>query len=209
MDEKISFIKEWLGTGSINIFGLPFSGKDTVGVKLAEMIQARFLSSGMILRAATDVDMELRHDMAGGLLAPTDKFREIILPYLGRDDLRPYPLILSSVGRWEGEESDVMAAAEAGGHIIKAVILLNISENEVWKRWQAAQESGDRGLREDDRVASAIETRIQEFIQKTMPVIEHYHTDGILIPVAAIGTREQVFENTVNGLFNFAKAHQN
>ena len=30
MEEKITVIKQWLGTGSINVFGLPFSGKDTV-----------------------------------------------------------------------------------------------------------------------------------------------------------------------------------
>lgn len=209
MDEKISFIKEWLGTGSINIFGLPFSGKDTVGVRLAEMLNARFLSSGMILRAATEVDMELRHDMAGGLLAPTDKFKEIILPYLGRADLRDFPLILSSVGRWQGEENDVMAAAENAGHKIKVALLLNISENEVWTRWQNAQISGDRGLREDDKVHSAIETRMEEFTAKTMPVIDHYHELGLLLSVTAMGSREEVFENVITNIYHYAKEHSN
>ena len=51
IEEKISKIKEWLGRGSINIFGLPMSGKDTQGVKLAETLGAKFLSSGMIIRA--------------------------------------------------------------------------------------------------------------------------------------------------------------
>ena len=51
MEEKIQKIKEWLGTGSINIFGLPMSGKDTQGIRLAEAIGAKFLSSGMIIRA--------------------------------------------------------------------------------------------------------------------------------------------------------------
>ena len=51
MEEKIETIKEWLGTGSINIFGLPMSGKDTQGIKLAETLGAKFLSSGLIIRA--------------------------------------------------------------------------------------------------------------------------------------------------------------
>ena len=51
MENKLSIIKEWLGTGSINIFGLPMSGKDTQGIKLAEILNAKFLSSGMIIRA--------------------------------------------------------------------------------------------------------------------------------------------------------------
>ena len=51
MEEKFSTIKNWLGTGSINIFGLPMAGKDTQGIKLAEALNAKFLSSGMIVRA--------------------------------------------------------------------------------------------------------------------------------------------------------------
>ena len=47
---KVSNIKKWLGTGSINIFGLPMSGKDTVGKRLAELIGGEFLSSGDIIR---------------------------------------------------------------------------------------------------------------------------------------------------------------
>ena len=51
MDDKLNTIKSWLGTGSINIFGLPMSGKDTHGLKLAELLGAKLLSSGMIIRA--------------------------------------------------------------------------------------------------------------------------------------------------------------
>ena len=47
--QKILTIKQWLGTGSINIFGLPMSGKDTVGVKLAEFLGGKFLSSGLTI----------------------------------------------------------------------------------------------------------------------------------------------------------------
>ena len=50
MEEKLSIIKSWLGSGSINLFGLPMSGKDTQGIKLAEALDAKFLSSGMIIR---------------------------------------------------------------------------------------------------------------------------------------------------------------
>ena len=109
MEQKIAIIKEWLGTGSINVFGLPFSGKDTVGIKLAEMLGAKFISSGLILRAAEKEDSVLAKELSAGNLAPTDTFRKIILPYFGRDELNGAPLVLSSVGRWEGEELPVDA----------------------------------------------------------------------------------------------------
>lgn len=200
MDEKIAKIKEWLGTGSINVFGLPYSGKDTVGLRLADLLGAKFLSSGLILRTASEEDKDLAKELAVGNLAPTDTFRKIIMPYFSREELKDFPLVLSSVGRWEGEEIDIMNSAEEGGHPIKAVILLNISEEEAKNRWDAAQISGDRGDRSDDREKHILDNRIKEFIEKTMPVIETYRNKGLLIPVHAIGSRDEVFNAVVDGL---------
>ena len=107
MEEKIQKIKEWLGTGSINIFGLLMSGKDTQGIRLAEAIGAKFLSSGMIIRA---MEQETRKKYSNkGELIPSNVFYEWVLPYLERKDLFKFPLILSSIGRWMGEENQVMS----------------------------------------------------------------------------------------------------
>ena len=205
MDNNVAIIRQWLGTGSINIFGLPFSGKDTVGIRLAETLGARFLSSGLILRAAEKQDTDLLKEMTSGMLADTNKFRSIVLPYLSREDLRGFPLVLSSVGRWEGEEYDVIKAAEDSGHPIKAVILLNVSEAEVQKRREDSLIVQDRGQREDDRERHILDVRIQEFITKTMPVIETYRKREILIPINAHGTKDEVFANVFNGLLQFAQ----
>ncbi len=203
MDKNIELIKEKLGTGSIDIFGLPLSGKDTVGLRLAEAIGGKMLSSGLILRAAEKEDKDLFSEMSAGKLAATDKFREIVLPYLKRPDLAQFPLILSSVGRWEGEEYDVIEAAKEGGHPIKAVILLNISEAEAKKRWEVSQTLQDRGDRSDDKVAVVLDTRIKEFIEKTMPVIETYRKRDILLPIFADTDKETVYQRVVEALAKF------
>ena len=146
MEEKIATIKNWLGTGSINIFGLPMSGKDTQGIKLAEAIGAKFLSSGIIIRAK---EAETRQKLSSnGALIPTDVFYEWVLPYFGREDLKDYPLVLSSIGRWYGEEDQVIAAAREAGHEIKAVVILNISEADVEGRFEAVKTLNDRGTRD-------------------------------------------------------------
>ena len=206
MEQYLAIIKQWLGTGSINIFGLPFSGKDTVGVRLAELLGARLLSSGLILRSAGD--KELLKDLAAGVLAPTSKFQDLVLPYLKREDLRDYPLILSSVGRWEGEEYDVIAAANDGGHPIKAVLLLNVSEAEVKNRWEAARMLQDRGQRQDDHDLEILEVRIKEFIEKTMPVIETYRKRDLLVPITANKDRDTVLYNAIVGLYDMAMREQ-
>ena len=206
MEQQIAIIKQWLGTGSVNVFGLPFSGKDTVGIRLAELLGAKFLSSGLILRAAEKEDSNLAKELSAGNLAPTQTFRNVILPYFGREELANVPLVLSSVGRWEGEEFPVMEAAKSANHEIKAVVLLNISEEDAQNRWDVAKTLGDRGDRSDDREKTVLENRIKEFREKTMPVIETYRKMGILLPVQATGTREEVFANVIEALAKLAQA---
>lgn len=203
-NDKISTIKEWLGTGSINIFGLPMSGKDTQGIKLAETLDAKFLSSGMIIRAMEkETNKSFTKD---GALAPTNVFYEWVLPYFERHDLYRHPLILSSIGRWKGEEDQVMSVAAGSGHPIKAAILLNLSEAEAEKRFEAAKTLNDRGTREDDKDLDVFRTRLREFHEKTIPVLQHYNTLGLLIEVKGNQTREQVLESIIEKLY--AKALQ-
>ena len=201
LNEKIEKIKSWLGTGSLNIFGLPMSGKDTVGMRLAEDLQAKFLSSGIIIRA---YEAEQNEDMTGsGKLIPTNTFYDIILPYFSREELRNDSLVLSSVGRWSGEEDKIMEAAKAGGHEIKAVVLLDLTEEEVKNRFEAAKELNDRGERADDVNIEVFETRLAEFREKTMPVLNHYDELKMLVKVPASGSRDEVYTNVIDRLVEF------
>lgn len=202
MDDKISIIKNWLGTGSINIFGLPMSGKDTQGLKLAEALGAKFLSSGLIIRAK---EKELNQGYSEhGALIPTNIFYEWVLPYFERRDLFDCPLILSSIGRWFGEETIVMTAAASAGHDIKAVILLDVAEADVEKRFEAAKTLNDRGDRKDDSDIETFHTRLKEFREKTVPVLNHYDELGLLIKVNGNQTREEVFNELVEKLYELA-----
>ncbi|MBQ9180804.1 nucleoside monophosphate kinase [Candidatus Saccharibacteria bacterium] len=200
--EKLAKIDAWLGTGSINLFGLPMSGKDTQGVRLAEALDGKFLSSGLIIRAMEKETNQ--HLTDAGALIPTNIFYEWVLPYFERDDLRHFPLILSSIGRWSGEEDSVMSAARNAGHEIKAVILLNVSEADVEVRFSNSKMLNDRGDRADDKELSTFRTRINEFRVKTMPVLEHYRDLGLLITVKADDDRDTVFNNMVDALYKFA-----
>ena len=206
MNDKLATIKTWLGTGSINIFGLPMSGKDTQGIRLAGTLDAKFLSSGLIIRAK---EKELHKDYSEhGALIPTNIFYEWVLPYFERKDLLEYPLILSSIGRWSGEEDSVMTAAAGAGHDIKAVILLNISEADVERRFEAAKTLNDRGDRKDDLDLTTFRTRLEEFRTKTLPVIERYNELGLLVNVNGDQDRDSVFNEIVEKLYERALQSQ-
>lgn len=199
--DKLAKIKAWLGTGSLNVFGLPMSGKDTVGERLAKDLDAKFLSSGIIIRA---FEAEHNQDMTGsGQLIPTNIFYDIILPYFSREEMKNDSLILSSVGRWAGEEDKIMEAAKNGGHEIKAVVLLDLTETDVKNRFEAAKELNDRGERADDASLDIFETRIREFNEKTVPVLNHYDELKLLIKVPADGSRDEVYLSVIDKLVEF------
>lgn len=199
--DKLAKIKAWLGTGSLNVFGLPMSGKDTVGERLAKDLGAKFLSSGIIIRA---FEAEQNQNMTGsGQLIPTNTFYDIILPYFSREEMKNDSLILSSVGRWSGEEDKIMEAARNGGHEIKAVVLLDLTEADVKNRFEAAKELNDRGERADDANLEIFETRIREFNEKTVPVLNHYDELKLLIRVPADGGRDEVYLSVIDKLVEF------
>lgn len=202
-------IRNWIGSGSINIFGPPFSGKDTVGNRLASELQGVLLSSGEILRNAQAQDEALKQEMNSGALANTDKFRSIVLPYFAKEELSGKPLIMSSIGRWEGEEYDVIEAAKNAGHPIKVALQLEISEEEMEKRRQAALESGDRGDRGDDNSVEVLQKRIDEFNEKTLPVLATYEKLGLLVKVRTEDDRDTVFRKVLEAISDFSIEHDN
>jgi adenylate kinase len=200
--EHITVIKNWLKTGSINIFGLPFAGKDTHGETLSALLDAPLLGGGEILRGSV-IPPAIKAELDAGHLIPTADYLRIVTPYLSREAFKGKPLILSSVGRWSGEEEGVLAATEASGHPTKAVIYLHAGEEVVFRRWKKSQEKGDRAGRADD-VEHVLETRIQEFNEKTLPVIEVYRQKKLLIEVNSDAEKTEVLENILARLYLLA-----
>ncbi len=208
MEKQIQTIKTWLGSGSINIFGDPFAGKDTQAEILAELLGTPAAISGGAIMRALPPDSQEQKEMATGDTVSSDLYLRIISPYLAREEFVGKPLMLSTVGRKEGEEGPVMAATEKTGHPMKAVILLSLSEEEVWRRFEAAQADGDRGLRADD-TRETLAVRLQVYKEQTMPVINFYREQGLLIEVDGQKSVEDVTNEIVDELYlraiNFTK----
>lgn len=214
MNEKIAHIKSWLGTGSINIFGIQFSGKDTVGEKLTALLNAKFISSGDVMRQVfankpTDSKDEIwQAAKAGnlkGVLMPTDEFQQMMITHLMQPEFDGFGLILSTVGRWIGEEGPIMKILEETGHPTKAVLLINISEEEAWRRWRAIDGQRNEG-RQDDTDEEKVTTRLKEYREKTLPVIEVYRRLGLLIEIDGEQSREDVLSDAIDAIYNFSRA---
>lgn len=184
MEDNISglrLISSWLETGSLNLFGLPFAGKDTQGKLLANAFDGVLISGGDILRHDHG-NQRIQEIMAAGGIIPSELFEEIVIPYLSRPELSGHPLILSEVGRVHGEAEVTLNATQQTGHETKAVIFLNMDETEVWSRFEASQQTHDRGERADDNRA-VLQNRLDRFREKVLPVIDFYREKGLLIEV--------------------------
>ena len=199
----IEIITQWLGTGAINIFGLPFAGKDTHGHRLAELFGASIMGGGDILRNSV-IPPHVKEIIDSGRLAPTDDYVRIVLPYLSREEFADRPLVLSSVGRWHGEEPGVIEAAAAANHPLKAVLFLSVSEAVAHERFVTSREDETRGERADD-AEHILATRFTEFRDKTLPVIESYREKGMLIEVDGNPPKDEVHQTILRGLLRLAQ----
>lgn len=199
MNEKVHKISKWLDSGSINIFGCPFAGKDTQARKLATLLNGDLIAGGDILRSHEDQAM-IEQIMDSGGLIPSEFYFNLVLPYLSQPKFKNKPLVLSSVGRLQGEEPTILKATKDSGHITKAAIVLKLSEAEVWKRFETAKNTlHDRGGRDDDD-RNVIATRLTNFKKKTRPVIEFYRRKGLLIEVDGSKSRDDVTTEIIDKL---------
>ncbi len=204
MDQTQQKITSWLGSGSINIFGMPYAGKDTQCRALAVLVGGVVISSGELLRNHPD-QVTVQRIMADGDIVPSRMFEEIALPYLSKPEFSGKPLILSEVGRVKGEDEITMQATEQSGHPTKAVIYITLDESEVWKRFDTAMATGDRGTRADDNRA-VLQTRLDKYRELVIPVVELYRDRGLLLEVDGSLTREAVTEQIINSLAEQAGA---
>lgn len=196
--EPTQTIAAWLQDGSINLFGRPFAGKDTQARMLADSLNGAVIGGGDIFRGTT-IPEEAVALMRAGHLMPSELFIELVLPKLADPLYEHRPLILSSMGRWHGEEEGVIGATAAAKHPLKAVIYLSLPEDAVRQRWQSTRHLNDRGDRHDD-TEEVLEVRLEEYRQKTLPVIEYYRLKNMLIEIDATQTIEAVHRDILDKL---------
>jgi len=202
--EQIERIKNWLGTGSINVFGRPFAGKDTQCTRLADSLDGMVIAGGDILRSHPDKET-VKKLMLTGKLFPPDYYISIVLPFLSKPEFAKKPLILSSVGRWYGEEKNVIKASKSSGHPLCAVIYLVVSDEEIQRRWNIKHVRKDRGDRHDDRTEIQ-NTRQDEFKNKTLPVLDFYRSKGLLIEVDGNASEDEVATKILTALAKYIQS---
>lgn len=155
------------------------------------------------MRGGHNVPEHVSKIIDSGELAPIDEYLSIVTPYLSQSSFAGRPLVLSSLGRWHGEEQGILKAASNAGHPLRAVILLQLDEATARMRWQIAQKLSHRGVRADD-AAHVLNTRLDEFRNKTLPVIDFYRQQNLLIEVDGRQSIERVQAEILHKLLQMA-----
>lgn len=181
------------------LLGAPGSGKGTQGTRLAERYGARHVSTGDLLRAqvaeGTPLGQQAQPYMERGDLVPDDLILGMVLDdVLGPDS--PPSYVLDGFPRTVAQAKAAYEQAVASDRVLDAVVFLVIEHDELFARLeQRGQETG----RPDD-VADTIRHRIEEYEEKTLPLLDYYAGRDILIRIDAAGPVDEVTGRIVTAL---------
>jgi adenylate kinase len=173
------------------LLGAPGSGKGTQGVRLAERYRARHVSTGDLLRAQVAQQSELGRRaqpyMDRGDLVPDELILEMVLEdVLGPQSSPSY--VLDGFPRTVTQARAAYERAVETQRTLHAVILLDIPHDELLER---LQERGRESGRADDTTQTVLH-RIEEYEQKTLPLLDYYAGRDILLRIDAVGDVDDV-----------------
>jgi adenylate kinase len=188
------------------LLGPPGAGKGTQAERLTKDFNVPYVATGNMLRDAvregTELGQKANEYMARGDLVPDDLIIAMILERVEAPDTAN-GFILDGFPRTEAQAEALDRALESLGRSLAAALLIDVSEEEVVRRLSGRRVcvkgqhnfhveydppkhsercdlDGSRlVVREDDR-PEVVQHRIEQYREKTEPLIGYYEQRGIL-----------------------------
>lgn len=181
------------------LLGAPGSGKGTQGTRLAERYGAPHISTGDLLRAEVAEGSELGRQaqpyMVRGDLVPDELILGMVLDrVLGPDS--PPSYVLDGFPRTVAQARAAYERALEADRVLDAVVCLDIDHDELLARLE--QRGKDSGRADDD--TQTVLHRIEQYEQKTLPLLDYYDGRDILIRIDAVGDIDDVTARIVEAL---------
>lgn len=195
------------------LFGIQGSGKGTQSKAIAEHCGLVIFETGAELRRLSTEDSELARKVKAiiesGNLVPTEVVMEIITDFLHRLPAGKSALF-DGIPRSDDQKEQFDALMIKEGRTFKG-ILIELTEAEAVKRLttrrmcptcktiypaayqkETCEADGSTLITRQDDTPAAIRVRLDTFLQKTVPVIEAYKTEGKMLIVKGEQAIEQV-----------------
>ena len=182
---------------NIALFGPPGAGKGTQSKLLVEKYNLTYISTGDILREEiannTPLGREAKDIIERGGLVPDEIIVQIIE--------KRVTMNLDSRGiLFDGFPRTVVQAYILEGLLLKlnssltCMLSLEVPRDELINRMLERSKTSGRS----DDTLEVINVRMQEYENKTKPVIEFYKEKGNYHPINGVGSVEEIFENLCN-----------
>jgi adenylate kinase len=188
------------------LLGPPGSGKGTQGETLQEDFRLPYYATGDILRAAvreeTELGREAKAYMDRGDLVPDEVIIGVIAERVGTEEASD-GFILDGFPRTTAQAEALDAKMAELGRSLTAALLIDVSDEEVQRRLGGRRTCTEGGhvyhveldppkqegvcdvdgseliVRDDDK-PEVIAHRLEQYHQKTEPLVSHYDAKGIL-----------------------------
>jgi adenylate kinase len=202
------------------LLGPPGAGKGTQAERLSKDFDLPYVATGNMLRDAvreeTELGRQAKEYMERGDLVPDDLIIAMILERLRSPDT-DNGFILDGFPRTEGQAEALDQALEQLGRALAAALLIDVSEEEVVRRLsgrrvcvkgqhnfhvdydppkhaERCDVDGSRlVVREDDR-PDVVQHRLQQYHEKTEPLIGYYERQGMLRRIDGARSADQVHD---------------
>ena len=177
---------------NILLLGPQGSGKGTQAKRISAEYGITEIATGDMLRdaieAGTPLGLQVKPIMDSGLLVPDELMIDLIRERLDGAEAAG-GFVLDGFPRTTRQADALDAMLREIGRELTVVFALQVSDAICIERLlKRAREEG----RPDD-TPEAIQTRLELYHRETEPLIEHYRTQGNLVPIHADGTPNEVF----------------
>jgi adenylate kinase len=188
------------------LLGPPGAGKGTQAERLVKDFNLPYVATGNMLRDAvreqTELGLKAKEYMERGDLVPDDLIIAMILERLEEPDTAN-GFILDGFPRTEAQAEALDRELEGLGRTLAAALLIDVSEEEVVRRLSGRRVcvkgqhnfhveydppkhsdrcdlDGSRLVVRDDDRAEVVQHRLEQYHEKTEPLIGYYEKRGIL-----------------------------
>ena len=180
------------------LFGPPGAGKGTQSDFLIEYFKLIHISTGDLLRsqiaAQTEMGMEAKSYMDKGFLVP-DQIVIGMIKSLLQENEGAKGYIFDGFPRTAEQALALDDLLNEMGTPISGMISLRVEKQELINRLLS------RGLtsgRSDDQDISIIENRIQQYNDKTLPLVNYYSAQNKYYEIDGMGTIEEIAQRLIN-----------
>jgi adenylate kinase len=177
---------------NILLLGPQGSGKGTQARRISAEYGIPHIATGDMLRAAiadqTPLGLQVKPILEGGELVPDELIIELIRERLEEPDAAE-GFVLDGFPRTMRQADALDAMLREIGRELTVVFALQVSDEICIERLLKRA----RDERRPDDTPEAIRRRLELYHRETEPLIEHYRTMGVLVPIHADGTPNEVF----------------